>query len=121
MANRIWTQQEEDILRQERQQGSGVAQIAAALSRSEASVSGKIRDMKEKGGLAWTDRQGREINTAKSQKSQLALLPSSSFSGTNSTRSCRFIEKKMPLGSNSALTMILGLSWSKVGARVSSA
>jgi len=67
MATKMWTQQEEDRVRDERQQGASVADIAASLGRSEASISGKLRDLKDKGELPWTDQQGREINTAKNQ------------------------------------------------------
>ena len=68
MANKTWTRQEEEIVKGERQRGTEVAGIAAILGRSAASVSGKLRDLKERGELIWTDRQGNEINPAESRE-----------------------------------------------------
>ena len=47
MAARIWTEQEEDRVRDERRRGASVSDIAASLGRSEASISGKLRDLKD--------------------------------------------------------------------------
>ena len=68
MATKMWTQQEEDRVRDERQQGASVADIAASLGRSEASISGKLRDLKERGDLPWTDRQGNDIDLAEGKE-----------------------------------------------------
>ena len=68
MANKTWTRQEEEVVKEERRQGTEVADIAAMLGRTASSVSGKIRDLKDRGELIWTDRQGNEVNPAESKE-----------------------------------------------------
>ena len=68
MSNKTWTRQEEEIVKEERRQGTEVADVAAMLGRTASRVSGKIRDLKDRGQLIWTDRQGNEVNPAESKE-----------------------------------------------------
>ena len=56
MSNKTWTRQEEEIVKEERRQGTEVADVAAMLGRTASSDSGKISDLKDRKFLVHVEK-----------------------------------------------------------------